>query len=186
MTEEKPESSAPPEGQTLGQFLAAARESRGFSRGQIIAEARIPEHYLKMIETGDYHLVSDQLYLVPYLRRYAAFVGLDAEEIAARFVREVQSAETSIVRVSEPFAMITHQTRGGRLQIAPRLWIAVLLAAAILIPIAFMAIRRAGEDRRAAGPAITPAMAVVKSQPAARPPRDASPTPSAAPAAAPS
>ena len=46
-----------------------------------------------MIERSDYGLISDQLYLMPFLRRYAAFLDLDGEEVAMRFVREVQRAE---------------------------------------------------------------------------------------------
>ena len=91
----------------LGSFLLAVRQKRGFSREDIISETRIPGHYLKMIEGSDYGLISDQLYLLPFLRRYANFLGLDGEEIAMRFVREVQRAElTQQVRTSEPYELV--------------------------------------------------------------------------------
>ena len=91
---------------SLGKTLAAARERRGVSRADVVAETRIPAHYLEMIESSDYGLISDQLYLMPFLRRYAAFLNLDGEEVAMRFVREVQRAEVAAVpRMSEPLAM---------------------------------------------------------------------------------
>jgi len=88
----------------LGKILTGARERRGVSRAQVAEETRIPSHYIDMIESSDYGLISDQLYLMPFLRRYAAFLKLDGEEIAMRFVREVQRAESvaATQRMSEP------------------------------------------------------------------------------------
>lgn len=90
---------------SLGKTLAAARERRGASRADVVRETRIPAHYLEMIERSDYSLISDQLYLMPFLRRYATFLNLDGEEVAMRFVREVQRAEGAAPRMSEPFAL---------------------------------------------------------------------------------
>src|SRR5271154_5538342 len=57
---------------SLGKTLAAAREGRGLSLADIVTETRIPAHYIEMIERSDYGLISDSLYLMPFLRRYAA------------------------------------------------------------------------------------------------------------------
>src|SRR6185437_6592998 len=101
---------------SLGKTLAAARERRGLSRADVVADTRIPAHYVAMIESSDYGLISDQLYLMPFLRRYAAFLNLDGEEVAMRFVREVQRAEGAAVpRMSEPLALRNHRrTPWGR------------------------------------------------------------------------
>src|SRR5512146_1624768 len=100
---------------SLGKTLTAARERRGVSRADVVRETRIPAHYLAMIESSDYGLISDQLYLMPFLRRYATFLNLDGEEIAMRFVREVQHAEGAAPRMSEPFALHEHKrTPWGR------------------------------------------------------------------------
>jgi cytoskeletal protein RodZ len=112
-------SKAAPEGEpSLGKTLAAARERHGLSRADIVAETRIPAHYIEMIESSDYGLISDSLYLMPFLRRYAAFLDLDGEEVAMRFVREVQRAELAAVaapRMSEPFILRDHKRpRWGR------------------------------------------------------------------------
>jgi cytoskeleton protein RodZ len=93
---------------TLGQVLAQARKSRGLTPDQLVAEARVPAHYVRAIETDDYATVSDELYLLPFLRRYAICVGLDPEEVASRFVREVQRAENNpSARIAEPISMVT-------------------------------------------------------------------------------
>lgn len=97
----KPES----EGATsLGKALVGARERRGVSREDAARETRIPGHYLRMMESNDYSKISDQLYVLPFLRRYAEFLQLDPDETAMRFVREVQRADNSPppVRLAEP------------------------------------------------------------------------------------
>ena len=94
------------ESETLGRFLASTREGRGVSVDDTVKETRIPDHYIRMIESNDYSLISDQLYVLPFLRRYATFLKLDPEEMAMRFVREVQRADsTPSPRSLEPFAM---------------------------------------------------------------------------------
>ena len=89
---------------SLGRLLANARERRGVSRDDAAKETRIPGHYLRMMESNDYSKISDQLYMLPFLRRYAEFLKLDPEETAMRFVREVQRADNnpSAARLAEP------------------------------------------------------------------------------------
>jgi cytoskeleton protein RodZ len=87
---------------SLGKFLVETRNRRGLSTDDLIRQTRIPAHYVRMIESDDYGLISDQLYLLPFLRRYASFLGLDGEEIAMRFIREVQKADANVARMAEP------------------------------------------------------------------------------------
>ncbi|MGO9453746.1 MAG: helix-turn-helix domain-containing protein [Candidatus Binataceae bacterium] len=107
---------------SLGKFLTEARNRGGYTAEQVASGTHIPPHYIKAIETDDYGLISDQLYLLPFLRRYAAFIGLDPEDVASRFVREVQKAETSAAKASEPIRMFTNDRKPG----AGR-WVVVLL-----------------------------------------------------------
>ena len=111
-----PGSGGSPGETTLGQFLTEARKSGGYTPEQVAAETHIPSHYIRAIETDDYGLISDQLYLLPFVRRYAAFVGLDPEDVASRFVHEVQKAESTPAKTSEPLPMISRERgpAGGR------------------------------------------------------------------------
>ena len=102
------------EAPTLGSFLASAREGRGITVDDAVQATRIPKHYIRMIETNDYALISDQLYVLPFLRRYATFLNLDPEEAAMRFVREVQRADsTPSPRSLTPIAMDRPKHRNG-------------------------------------------------------------------------
>jgi helix-turn-helix protein len=100
--------------QSLGTFLIGAREGRGLSVDDVVRETRLPRHYLRMMETNDYSEISDQLYLVPFLRRYAGFLELDQEDVAMRFVREVQRADGNPgpPRLDQPLVAEPRQHRG--------------------------------------------------------------------------
>jgi len=100
--------------QSLGAFLIAAREGRGLSAEDVVRETRLPRHYLRMMESNDYSEISDQLYLVPFLRRYAGFLELDQEDVAMRFVREVQRADGNPgpPRLDQPLVAEPRQHRG--------------------------------------------------------------------------
>jgi cytoskeleton protein RodZ len=169
---------------SLGKIVTEARERKGLTREQVVLEAHLPAHYVKMIETDSYGLISDQLYLVPFLRRYAAFLGLDAEDVASRFVRDVQHAEANVVRISQEITMVTKR-RGGARRIA-----IFALVIVILILLADFAYRRFF-DHRAEGtaPVASPAAIAPGTLPPAtivnNPEREESPPPPAAIAPAP-
>jgi cytoskeletal protein RodZ len=89
---------------TLGESLVAARKQRGLSLETVAQQTHVPAHYLKMLEGEDYRLISDRLYLLPFLRKYASFLDIDQDETAMRLVREVQRVDNSPspVRLDEP------------------------------------------------------------------------------------
>ena len=126
-------------GPSLGHLITETRERKGMTREQVANEAHLPPHYVKMIETDSYDMISDRLYLVPFLRRYATYLGLDAEEIASRFVSSVQHAEANVVRISQEITMVARKPRSSR-----RIVFAILVAAVVLL-LADLAWRRFDE-----------------------------------------
>jgi cytoskeletal protein RodZ len=83
--------------QTLGQLMTETREHQRLSRDQVAAQTRIPAYYIRMIESDSYDAIPDQLYLLPFFRRYAMFLGLDEQKVVARFIRDFEKAENEIV-----------------------------------------------------------------------------------------
>jgi cytoskeletal protein RodZ len=155
----------------LGRFLSAARERRGVSREQAASETGIPKRYLQMMENNDYSLASDQLYVLPFMRRYATFLALDPEETAMRFVREVQHSENNPgSRIDEPLDVDKKRRKssGG--------WIGIV-AVVVVIVIAgwlYMTSGRQSSDNAAPVAAVTsipaaPAAASTTVSPAAAP-----------------
>jgi cytoskeletal protein RodZ len=90
---------APPV-RSLGAVLRAAREARVMTIREAAVQLRIPGQYLTMLEANDYSGIADELYLLPFVRSYAEFLGLDSATLSARFLRGVQPVE----RMAEPEA----------------------------------------------------------------------------------
>ena len=65
----------------LGERLRAARESQGISLSQAAAETRILQRYIVALEDGDYQNLPGDVYIRGFIRNYAAFLGLSADEL---------------------------------------------------------------------------------------------------------
>ncbi|HZC45742.1 MAG TPA: helix-turn-helix domain-containing protein [Candidatus Acidoferrum sp.] len=155
-------------GPSLGQLITETRERKGMTREQVTVEAHLPAHYVKMIETDDYELISDRLYLVPFLRRYATFLGLDAEEIASRFVSNVQHAEANVVRISQEITVVAKKPGAlGRIAF-------YVMIAAVLVLLADFAYRRFAEHE-AAAPATVASPAATASESSSQAPNETLP-----------
>jgi cytoskeleton protein RodZ len=159
------------QGPSLGQLITEARERKGLTRDQVTVEAHLPEHYVKMIETDNYDLISDRLYLVPFLRRYATYLGLDAEEIASRFVSSVQHAEANVVRISQEITVVAKKPGA-----ATRVAFALLIAAVIVLLADFAWRRFVERDTSNPVPVASPAaLAPAAMAPKAEAPNEALP-----------
>ncbi len=175
VAEEKTDNPLRESEKSLGQLIGEARKRRGLSPEEVVRETRIPAHYVKMIESDTAALISDQLYLLPFLRRYAAFLGLDAEEIASRFVHDVQRAETNVTRMSEPIRMV--EKKAGSRWV--RVFFIVILAASALLAaylvwnnyddLKRMVLPSAAPPRQASQPAEVSPPPIVSEPPAAAP-----------------
>jgi len=90
--------------QTLGQLMTQTRTHRGLSRDQVADQTHIPAYYVRMIESDSYDAIPDQLYLLPFFRRYADFLGLDAQKVVSRFICDFEKAENEVVETPVPTA----------------------------------------------------------------------------------
>lgn len=117
---------------TVGSVLLAQREQRALTIDEVAAGAHIPAHYLKMIETDNFSLISDQLYLLPFLRRYAEFLGLEPDEMAMRFIREAQRAESAPIKALEPLPL-NHKRHSRWLTPVAVVLVAAAAAAAVVL-----------------------------------------------------
>ncbi len=88
--------------QTLGQMMTETRKHLGLSRDQVSEQTHIPAYYVRMIESDSYDAIPDQLYLLPFFRRYADFLGLDAQKVVSRFICDFEKAENEVVAAPAP------------------------------------------------------------------------------------
>jgi cytoskeleton protein RodZ len=96
------EAGAPASARTLGAILRTAREARGMTTREVAEHLRIPATYLTMLEANDYGAIADELYLLPFVRSYGDFLGLESGTLSTRFLRAIQPVERFSDPVPEP------------------------------------------------------------------------------------
>ncbi len=74
----------------IAQLLKQTRERYGQSLRDVSASLRIRLAYLQAIETGRFRELPGTTYAVGFVRSYAEYLGLDANEIVRRFKGEVE------------------------------------------------------------------------------------------------
>jgi cytoskeletal protein RodZ len=72
----------------LGDALRERREHKGVTMQQAAEDTRIREKFLQAIESGDYQSLPGTVYTKGFLRNYAQYLGLDAEEMLALYTGE--------------------------------------------------------------------------------------------------
>jgi len=73
--------------EAMAGLLKRSREEKGISLRDVEKETRVPTHYLQILEgEGDLRLLADVLYLIPFLRTYSLFLGLDPAFTIPQFI----------------------------------------------------------------------------------------------------
>ena len=146
---------------SIGTELAAKRGERGLSIDQVAASTRIRPEHLRALEADDYSQFAAPVYAKGHLRAYAAFLGLDPEDLIARLPARVHAPDLA-VKVMEK------ERRRGFAITTP----AVAAAGLVLLAGAFAgyAWRQITVDQRAMVAASTPSpQAAAPATPAASP-----------------
>lgn len=74
---------------TVGNLLKKAREHSGKQIEEISQSTRIKPEYLHKIEQNDFKDFTSSTFVKGFIRSYATFLGLDAENIVALFRRQI-------------------------------------------------------------------------------------------------
>ena len=114
---------------TLPERLYAARERKGVDLYRAERDTKIRARYLAALERGEYGELGGDVYIKGFLRNYAMYLGLDAEEVVAQWRRERGnvSAPKQALSVPKPIA----QPRRG-LNFSPGVVVAALLTVLII------------------------------------------------------
>lgn len=78
----------PSAGVTLGERLRAERRRRETKLVKVAAATRVGVHYLAALEHNDYDELPGEVFTKNYVRAYAEYLGLDAEELIQQYLRE--------------------------------------------------------------------------------------------------
>ncbi len=126
----------------IGQLLRQARESKELSLADVEAETRIRQRYLNALESGDWDELPNPVAARGFLRRYAAFLGLDPEDLVAQFDEQVAPAPVPAspgAPASSPsdYKPIDLDLYGATTR-RPRLFRRILGALIVLIPVVIL------------------------------------------------
>ena len=119
----------------LGERFRAAREARGLTLSDVAEQIRIRSVYLTAIEEENWLAIGAPVYVRGFLRTYARFLSLDAEEAVGAFNQ--QAAGAAAVTVADPVTTPPRQSEPRRL--LPFIWIASVVAVLLIAYVAFNA-----------------------------------------------
>jgi len=85
----------------LGRLLREARTARDLSLADVESVTRIRQKYLEALESGDFASLPRGAVARGFLRTYATFLGLDADEMLRRYGKESGDAGDEIA-IAEP------------------------------------------------------------------------------------
>jgi len=112
----------------LGERFRAAREARGLSLSEVAEQIRIRSVYLGEIEAENWAAIGAPVYVRGFLRTYARFLGLDAEEAVAEFNKTAEGAP-----VADGTGLSGSSWSGSeRRNLSPLLWVASAIAAILI------------------------------------------------------
>jgi hypothetical protein len=114
----------------VGEILHTARDRKGVDLSRAERETKIRARHLMALESGDIADLPALVYAKGFLRNYSTYLGLDADEMLARWRQEIdqpRSADTPSVK--PPPQPITTPSRG--LKLTSGLVVALVLAAIV-------------------------------------------------------
>ncbi len=127
---------------SIGETLRQKREERGLSVEQAAFQGKVPLRLVQALESDDYHLCPDPLYLVRHLHEYAVFLGIDAPSLESEFREALRRPPPAPVPPAAPRPPIVIAWR----QV---LWtVAILVVATPLVFIALSLATKRAADRR--------------------------------------
>src|SRR4051812_25171894 len=77
---------------SLGETLQAAREQKGVDLHRAERDTKIRAKHLAALETGDYSELPGPVYTRGFLKNYATYLGLDADELVMEWRPEQEAA----------------------------------------------------------------------------------------------
>jgi cytoskeletal protein RodZ len=115
----------------LGDTLRQQREQMGVTMPQAAEDTRIREKFLQAIESGDYQSLPGTVYTKGFLRNYAHYLNLDAEEMLALYTGERGGADPA--RTFAPMRPLVKRS----FIFTPTVLVPVLVLAGILLFVAY-------------------------------------------------
>jgi transcriptional regulator with XRE-family HTH domain len=124
----------------VGEILQTARERKGVDLTRAERETKIRVRHLAALESGDVADLPALVYAKGFLRNYATYLGLDADEVLARWRKEIdQPGSADTPRIKPPPQPITTPSRG--LKLTTGLIVALALATIVFAFVGYVGLQ---------------------------------------------
>ncbi len=127
---------------SLGDQFRQARQQRGLTLSEVAEHIRIRSVYLAAIEDENWSAIGAPVYTRGFLRTYARFLDLDPEAAVAAF-------NATLPEQRPPPVASAPRYRRER-SLAPLIWIAGIVALALIGFVIYLAVAPAGRSQRTA------------------------------------
>jgi cytoskeletal protein RodZ len=77
----------------IGELLRSEREKRGLSLSDVEDAIKIRTRYIHALETEKFDIIPGEIYRLGFLKNYARLLGLDSEDIVARYKSDYKSTD---------------------------------------------------------------------------------------------
>jgi transcriptional regulator with XRE-family HTH domain len=119
----------------LGERLRAAREEKELTLDEVAEQTKIPRNYLEALEEESLDAFTSPLHARGFLRNYALFLGLDAEELTGKYIEPQTNP-----RAKQGTTMTAPQTLASPRRSTLATDALLLLAVAVLVALAAFSI----------------------------------------------
>ncbi len=124
----------------VGEILQTARQRKGVDLARAERETKIRARHLMALESGDVGDLPAPVYAKGFLRNYSTYLGLDADEMLARWHKEIDRPRSADVpSVKPPPQPITTPSRGFKL--TSGLVVALVLAAIVFAFVGYVGLQ---------------------------------------------
>ncbi|MGB9791499.1 MAG: helix-turn-helix domain-containing protein [Thermacetogeniaceae bacterium] len=106
----------------IGNILRETREKKGLSLADVENETKIRTKYLAALEAENFAEIPGEAYVIGFLRNYARFLGLDADQLVNRYKSQIKSCNNVEENLSPLYAESSQPSKTKvKKEILPRL-----------------------------------------------------------------
>ncbi|MGA9531915.1 MAG: RodZ domain-containing protein [Anaerolineales bacterium] len=122
--------------EAIGQLLRDSREKLGLSHSEIERSTHIRARYLEALESGDLESLPSPVQARGFLRNYAAFLGLDADQVLLQFADQLEGNRSRPAHTADDVPPTMERTSVRRRRpawLSSDLFVAVTISLIVLV-----------------------------------------------------